>query len=198
MHGDVGLFHRFAPVYDVVMPRAKPAKLEAGLQHARRDVETLLDVGGGPGRASRPLDVPRRLVVDAAPGMLQQARSHGLEGVAGDATRLPFSDHAADAILIVDALHHIRDVPTVFAEAARVLRPGGVLVIREFDPTTVRGRGLVLAERLVRFDSVFYAPDELATELDAAGLAPTVVERGFTYTVAGVRETGEQSTTGAD
>ncbi|MFC6862558.1 class I SAM-dependent methyltransferase [Halomicroarcula sp. GCM10025817] len=187
MHADVDRFDRFARAYDLVMPRARVSKLRAGLAVADREIVRALDVGGGPGRAVRRLDVPERTVVDAAPGMIARARENGVAGVVGDATRLPVRTAAVDAVFVVDALHHIRDVDAVFAEAARVLRPGGVLVVREFDPTTVRGRGLVAAERLVGFDSAFYTPSDLTAAMSAAGLTPAVVERGFAYTVAGRR-----------
>lgn len=188
MHGDVGPFDRFAPVYDLVMPPARASELRRGLALATREVGRVVDVGGGPGRAIRRLDLPERIVVDAAPGMLRRARSHGLAAIAGDAGRLPLATESIDAMLIVDALHHMPQVDAVFAEAARVLRPGGVLVVREFDPATLRGRGLVAAERLVGFDSEFFTPDELTTRLASAGLNPTVLDRGFGYTVAGVEE----------
>jgi len=74
---------------------------------------------------------------------------------------------------------------------ARVLAPGGVLVVREIDPGTLRGRGLVAAEHLVGFDSVFYRPAALAERLQWAGLDPRIVESGVSYTVAGVAENGE-------
>lgn len=57
------------------------------------------------------------------------------------------------------------DPERVFAAARRVLRPGGVLLIREFDPTTLRGRGLVAAEHLVGFDSGFWTPETLRDRL---------------------------------
>jgi demethylmenaquinone methyltransferase/2-methoxy-6-polyprenyl-1,4-benzoquinol methylase len=68
-----------------------------------------------------------------------------------------------------------------------VLRPGGVLVIREFDPTTVRGRALVAAERAWGFDSTFSSPRALRADVAAVGLDGRIVERGFGYTVVGVR-----------
>lgn len=185
--GDVAPFHRFARLYDLGMWRADPATLEAGLALADRPVETVLDVGGGTGRASRALDEPRRVVVDAARGMLREARGHGLETVQGDAATLPVADGAADAVLIVDALHHMADVDGVLRATYRALAPGGVLVVREFDPTTLLGRGLVVAERVVGFDSQFWSPDALAARLADVGFDARVVERGFGYTVAGKR-----------
>jgi demethylmenaquinone methyltransferase/2-methoxy-6-polyprenyl-1,4-benzoquinol methylase len=186
--GDVGRFHRFARPYDLLMPPARRSLLAAALSEADRDVSVLLDVGGGSGRASRAVDAERRVVVDAARGMLRQARGHGLEAVQADAGRLPVASGSVDAVLIVDALHHIRDPDRIFRETARVLRPGGVLVVREFDPTTVRGRALVVAERVVGFDSAFWSPDELAERVTAAGLRSTVLDRGFGYTVVGVAQ----------
>lgn len=182
---DVTLFDRFASLYELAMPAANAAKLEAGLAFGEGPFDRVLDVGGGTGRAAREFD--GATVVDAAAGMLREARSHGVDGVQGDAGRLPVRSESVDAVTIVDALHHFPDAAAAVTEAARVLRPGGVLVIREFDPSTLRGKGLVAAERLVGFDSTFYTVDELATMLEQAGLVTFHPESGFAYTVAGVK-----------
>lgn len=120
--------------------------------------------------------------------MLDRARGvRGLSAVAGDAGRLPFRDATVDAVTIVDAFHHLPDQEAAIREAARVLAPGGALVIREFDPEHPLGRALVAAENAIRMASRFWTPRDLANELDAAGFDPRIVDRGFGYTVVGVK-----------
>jgi len=187
---DVPYFDAFAPLYDAVMPSAADAPLRAGLAYADGSVERVLDLGGGTGRAARALG--GATVVDASRGMLEEARERDLPTVQGDVRHLPIRDSSADAAIVVDALHHFPDADRALAEAARVLRPGGVLVIRDFDPGTVRGRLLVAAEHAVRFRSSFRGPNELLHALSDAGFEPHVVERGFAFTVAGVREPGSR------
>lgn len=189
MHDD-WIFDRLARPYDLLMPSADRERLARGLDGAERPVERVLDVGGGPGRALRKVDAPLRAVVDPAGGMVRRARGHGLGAVRGDGTRMPVRTASVDAVLVTDALHHVGDQRALLAETTRVLRPGGILVVREFDPTTARGRVLVAVERLVGFDSVFRPPDRLASMVADAGLVPSVRERGFGYTVTGRAENG--------
>ncbi|MWV63996.1 methyltransferase domain-containing protein [Halorubrum sp. JWXQ-INN 858] len=190
MHGvgDVRFFDRIAPLYDRVMPPASGEALAAGFDRAERPIRRLLDVGGGSGRAAASIVGPEITVVDVSFGMLARAREQrGLPAVAGDAGRLPVCDGVVDAVMIVDALHHLPDRTAALGEAARVLAPGGVLVVREFDPEHPLGRALEAAEHAFGMGSSFVAPDALADELSAAGLSPAVVDRGFGYTVVGVK-----------
>ncbi|MEF8839394.1 MAG: methyltransferase domain-containing protein [Haloarculaceae archaeon] len=183
MPDDIGTFHRWARLYDLFMLPPDPDELAAALGTTDRPVERVLDVGGGPGRAVETVEASTRIVVDPAGGMVARARTHGLAGVQADGARLPFGDDTVDAILVSDALHHIRDQTRLLAEAARVLGPGGVLVVRDFDPSTLRGRLLVAGEHLFGFESVFHTPETLASMLADAGLDPSVTTSGFAYTV---------------
>lgn len=185
--GDVALFERFAPYYERFTPSTDERALRAGLALADRDIERVLDVGGGTGRAARVLDSPERIVVDPTHGMLREARKHGLDCVRADAATLPFGDETVDAVVIVDALHHVADQTGALAAAKRVLRPGGVLVCREFDRATFRGQATVLWEHLIGFDSEFFTPEELAAAVERTGLNAAIPSRGFGFTVAGVK-----------
>lgn len=188
MHGagDVRFFDRIAPLYDWLMPAADPDALGAGFARAERTVDRVLDVGGGSGRAAMAVPVEDRIVVDVSEGMLTRARDRGLDAVRGDAARLPIPDAAVDAVAIVDALHHFPDQAGALREAARVLRPGGVVVVRDFDPSHPLGVTLVAAERAMGMGSSFREPDALAADVADAGLDAAVVDSGFGYTVAGV------------
>lgn len=184
--GDVGIFDRIARLYDR-KPATRRRKIEPALQLAERDVLCVLDVGGGTGQGVRAIDARQGIVVDAAEGMVTRARERGVAGVRGDAATLPVAAESVDAVLILDALHHMADPRAVVAEAARVLRPGGVLVCLEFDPTTVRGRLLVTAEHLIGFESRFFSAGDLAAMVRSVGLSASIPRHGFEYTVAGVK-----------
>lgn len=182
--GDRWLFERLPRLYDLVMPPARAGPLRRGLALADGPVERVLDIGGGTGRAAKALDVPDRVVVDAARGMLDRVPP-GIRRLLASATHLPVADGAADAVIVVDAFHHLPDHDQVVAELYRVLRPGGVLVVRDFDRATRRGRLLAFGEHVIRMESMFLTPAELTERLNAAGFAVERLHGGFTYTVAG-------------
>lgn len=197
MHGpgDVRFFDRITRLYDLIMPATDPEPIREAFSLAERPVDRLLDLGGGTGRASLALDGENdpddRLVADISHGMLARARNAGLGTVACDARRLPFRGGSRDAVVVVDALHHMPEREAVFREVERVLAPGGVFVVRDFDPSSVRGKALALGEKLVGFGSRFGTPDVLADEISTAGFETRVLDRGFTYTVVG-RKRGSQ------
>lgn len=92
---------------------------------------TVLDIACGTGIVTRRLLRPGRTVlgVDRSPGMLALAARRVPGGVVcGDATRLPLAPGSVDAVVIVWLLHLLDAPAAVLAEAARVLRPGGVLI----------------------------------------------------------------------
>jgi ubiquinone/menaquinone biosynthesis C-methylase UbiE len=92
---------------------------------------TLVDVACGTGIVTRRLRGPGRTVLgaDRSPGMLAMASGRLPNAVVtGDATRLPVRSGSVDAVVLIWLLHLLPEAAPVLAEAARVLRPGGVLI----------------------------------------------------------------------
>jgi ubiquinone/menaquinone biosynthesis C-methylase UbiE len=96
---------------------------------------SVLDAACGTGRYAAYLAARRHRVVgvDGSPEMLDRARARvpGAQFVRGDLHRLPLADGAVDAVVSALALVHVPALAPVLAEFARVLRPGGHLVLSD-------------------------------------------------------------------
>ena len=106
-------------------------------------VGELLDVGTGTGRMLEVFGprVGRALGIDQSRDMLTVARANlersGLKNLAvrkGDMYQLDFADASFDAVTVHQVLHFADDPARAIAEAARVLRPGGHLLVADFAP----------------------------------------------------------------
>ncbi len=98
--------------------------------HPRRAI----DVGCGTGRWTGPLQA---LGLDASAAMLAQAASKpGLRGrlALADAIALPVATGAADLVLCALTLGHVADGAAAMREFARILAPGGTLLLTDFHP----------------------------------------------------------------
>ncbi|MDX2297146.1 MULTISPECIES: class I SAM-dependent methyltransferase [Streptomyces] len=113
------------------VPRAEAAA-GAVLRLLPPAARTLLDLACGTGLVTERIARPGLRVVgaDDAHAMLRTA-GRRLPGrvVRADARRLPFPDASLDAVCAVWLLHLVPFTGEIVAEAARVLRPGGVLAV---------------------------------------------------------------------
>ncbi len=110
---------------------------------ALRPGERVLDVGVGPGLLAFDMaltvgDGGRVAGVDASEPMLTIARSRCAQTPwtdfrAADATALPFDDAVFDAVVSTQVYEYVPDLEQALAEAARVLRPGGRIVVVDTD-----------------------------------------------------------------
>ncbi len=113
------------------------AQLVASTPLQDRDV---LELGSGRGGGACFLlenQAPRRLVaLDYTPGTIRWCRRNfsrpGLEFVCGDAANPPFAEASFDVIVAVELTHCIIDKVAFLAAIARILRPGGRLLIADF------------------------------------------------------------------
>lgn len=153
--------------------------------HAIRDrvaaggrVGRALDVGCGAGRSTAALVPFANAIVgiDPAAAMLAHRRSvaPGALFVVGNAERLPFAARAFDLATAAGSINYT-DPASTLKEVARVLAPGGTLVIYDFSAGRRSAGGTALEEWYSEFDrrhpdSPGYAMDVRNLPFDACGL----------------------------
>ena len=99
----------------------------------------VLDIGAGTGAVSRALAERRAYptAIDLAPDMVARLRDQGFTAVVGDIRTLPFADAAFDGAVTAFAISHVDDPGRVLAEARRVVRSDGVILVGVFATQTV-------------------------------------------------------------
>ena len=170
-------FRRKGADWDEMRALELPAQaVEAALLDLIPTPGHLLDVGTGTGRvlellASR---VTQALGVDASKAMLALARSR-LSGEQfahcavrqADMYRLPLANASFDTAVLQMVLHYAEGPPGVVAEAARVLRPGGRMIVIELAAHQKADLSARLAHRWPGFSDA-----AMRTLLTEAGMRP--------------------------
>lgn len=139
-------FQETAPLYDSINSwmsfwtdrrYRRLALIRAGLQHGM----DVADIGCGTGIVSelaRDIVGPQGHVVSVDPsrGMLDEAvrRGRAMAPILGRGEALPLRDASVDFLCMGFALRHVADLTVTFREYARVLRPGGRLLLMEMTP----------------------------------------------------------------
>lgn len=157
---------------------------------ASRDGAVLVDLGCGGGLLAPHIADKgyRHVGVDLIMSGLEQAAAHGVAPVRADVRRLPFADGTADVVSAGELLEHVPDWPAVVAEACRILRPGGWLVLDTLADTAVSrlvavrlAEAVVPAVRGIHDPALFVDPRDLRAEcarhgvpLDVRGVRPTL------------------------
>jgi ubiquinone/menaquinone biosynthesis C-methylase UbiE len=148
----------------------------------------LLDVGCGTGPMVELLASEfsgrRYTGLDLTPKMIEVANAKGIEGarfVVGDAEDLPFEDACFDAVICANSFHHYPNPQAFFDGVARVLRPDGRLVLRDYTAPApilwlMNHTEMPLANLIGHGDVRAYTLDEVRAFCTAAGLVPVTLE----------------------
>jgi ubiquinone/menaquinone biosynthesis C-methylase UbiE len=127
-------YSRQAPRYDETRS-ASPSVLKP-LREALQGApgRRVADIGGGTGNYALALAQEGwdPVVVDRSAEMLARAAAKGLTTVQADARALPFEDASFDGALMISMLHHVEDRQAALAEARRIVRPSGRVVLLSF------------------------------------------------------------------
>ncbi|MDG4806596.1 methyltransferase domain-containing protein [Micromonospora sp. WMMD1120] len=118
---------------------------------AYRPGALLVDLGCGAGLLAPHLKGKgyHHVGVDLTRSALVQAAEHGVDVIQADATAVPLPDGCAAVVSAGELLEHVPAWPRVVAEACRLLRPGGLLVLDTLNDTALaRLVAVRIAERL--------------------------------------------------
>ncbi len=181
----------FAQVNQAFVDRL--CQLAAGIDSAQA-----IDLGTGPAdivlRVARALPRWHIVALDASPAMLRLARqaisacpepaafTSRVEFVLADAKNTGLPAHSFDVIFSNSILHHITETGRFWAEVKRLAKPGSLLFVRDLarpaDERAARriveqyadGESDMLREEYYRSLLSAYTPDEIRSQLRAAGL----------------------------
>ena len=145
-------------------------------KHHVPDNADLLDVGCGAGFLTNPLAASGYQLkgVDLSATSLETAKAHASSQFnpvyqTADAYNLPEPNQSFDVVLMMDFLEHVDNPDLAIAEAARVLRPGGLFIFHTFNRTLIANLLVIKAVELVSRDCpehmhvfhLFITPKEL-------------------------------------
>lgn len=150
--------------------------------------EAFLDAGCGDGRYLAALDAElpaRRAGTDISERILETARARvDADFRQGNLESLPFEDGAFDLVLCSQVIEHVLDADAAAAELARVLRPGGTLVISTDNARNYVTRGLnaprTIAVRALRLRGARGRIESPATPYTRASFRRLLEDAGFT------------------
>jgi demethylmenaquinone methyltransferase/2-methoxy-6-polyprenyl-1,4-benzoquinol methylase len=194
------MFDGVAKRYDLVNDLLSLGRTKAWRKAATKIIAPapgvqILDIAAGPGSSSEPLHKAGATVfaTDFSEGMLAVGRKTRpyLNFSKADALNLPFEANRFDVVTISYGLRNTADYPKALAEALRVTKPGGRMVVVEFSHPTWRPFRTIYTEYLMKAlpaiarktssnpDAYIYLAESIRAWPDQQGLADAMEKAGW-------------------
>lgn len=148
----------------------------------------LVDLGCGAGLLAPHLEGKgyKHIGVDLSIEALRQAADHGVLAAQADVMAVPLPDSCAEVVVAGEILEHVPHLPRAVAEACRLLRPGGLLVIDTLAATALcRFLAIDVAERIPRIAT--RGVHDPALLVDREALRRECAGHGVELTLRGIR-----------
>ncbi|MFK7745903.1 MAG: bifunctional 2-polyprenyl-6-hydroxyphenol methylase/3-demethylubiquinol 3-O-methyltransferase UbiG [Roseobacter sp.] len=165
-----------------------PGRLKWFDRHIDWQGSEVLDLGCAGGFMAEALCDRGAIVtgIDPAAQAIEAARMHAsasgksIQYDVGVGENLPYDTGRFDAVVCVDVLEHVKDLPKVLAEIERVLKPGGTFLFDTINRNPISHLGaIIIAEDILRLlpkgthdPALFIKPKELRIGIEKAGLVP--------------------------
>jgi demethylmenaquinone methyltransferase/2-methoxy-6-polyprenyl-1,4-benzoquinol methylase len=194
------MFDGVAKRYDLVNDLLSLGRTKAWRRAATKIIAPapgmlILDLAAGPGSSSEPLHRAGATVfaTDFSEGMLAVGRKTRpyLNFSKADALNLPFEANTFDVVTISYGLRNTVDYPKALAEALRVAKPGGRMIVVEFSHPTWKPFRTIYSEYLMKAlpviarktssnpDAYVYLAESIRAWPDQAGLAEAMKKAGW-------------------
>ncbi len=194
------MFDGVAKRYDLVNDLLSLGRTKAWRKAATKIIAPapgmqILDLAAGPGSSSEPLHKAGATVfaTDFSEGMLAVGRKSRpyLNFSKADALNLPFEANRFDVVTISYGLRNTVDYPKALAEALRVTKSGGRMVVVEFSHPTWRPFHTIYTEYLMKAlpaiarktssnpDAYIYLAESIRAWPDQQGLADAMEKAGW-------------------
>ncbi len=139
-----------------------------------------LEIGVGSGRFAAPLDID--VGIDPSKGMIRLARERGVDARLGSGEELSFEDFTFDYVALIVTLCFVKEPEKVIAETARVLKPGGKIIIGIVDKNSFLGKFYQKKGSIFYENARFFDIEETVQMLKAAGFGkPLYYQTIFDY-----------------
>ncbi|KAB2892901.1 MAG: class I SAM-dependent methyltransferase [Bacteroidetes bacterium] len=130
-----------------------------------------LEVGVGTGRFAQPLGI--KIGIDPASTMLRLAQARGAAVCQAFGEQLPFQADQFDFVLLVTVICFVKNLPLLFTEIQRVIKPGGHIIIGLIDKNSPLGKVYESQKASSKFYQAahFYTVEEVSGFLNEIGFS---------------------------